>query len=183
MRLVLTILLIFSCTMAHSQEHLSDLHEEWLVQFKQQVNTSKQNAQYSVKRISEFQNIYLLRFYAPVNKNTLLNTIKGLPSPVHVYPNIEIEQRSIIPNDPLFGEQWNLEMINLPQLWEETQGGLAPSGEEIVIAVLDDGIDINHEDLQSNIWVNQGEIPDDRLDNDGNGYVDDYQWCEYPGWL
>lgn len=49
----------------------------------------------------------------------------------------------------------------------------APTSEDIVVAVIDSGVDVNHEDLQGKIWINEGEIPNDRIDNDNNGYVDD----------
>ena len=47
----------------------------------------------------------------------------------------------------------------------------------VVVAVIDGGVDINHEDLQGKIWVNKGEIPGNNIDDDHNGYVDDvYGW-------
>ena len=51
------------------------------------------------------------------------------------------------------------------------------AGHEVIVAVLDGGVDINHEDLKQNIWVNPKEIPGNNKDDDGNGYVDDvYGW-------
>ena len=49
----------------------------------------------------------------------------------------------------------------------------ATTGDRVTIAIIDTGIDITHEDLEQNIWVNPGEIPNDGIDDDGNGYVDD----------
>jgi subtilisin family serine protease len=49
----------------------------------------------------------------------------------------------------------------------------APVSEDIIVAVIDSGVDVNHEDLQGKIWVNTGEIADDGIDNDHNGYIDD----------
>ena len=48
-----------------------------------------------------------------------------------------------------------------------------PSSEDIIVAVIDSGVDVNHEDLQGKIWINAGEIANDGIDNDINGYVDD----------
>lgn len=72
------------------------------------------------------------------------------------------------PNDTFYFKQWHLELINAPVAWEKTTGS-----SEVIVAVVDTRIDINHEDLKENIWTNAGEIPMDGLDNDGNGYRDD----------
>lgn len=48
-----------------------------------------------------------------------------------------------------------------------------PQSEDIIVAVIDSGVDVNHEDLQGNIWINEDEVANDGIDNDGNGYVDD----------
>lgn len=45
---------------------------------------------------------------------------------------------------------------------------------ELIIALIDSSVDISHEDLYKNIWVNENEMPDDGIDNDNNGFVDDY---------
>ncbi|MGB0757151.1 MAG: S8 family serine peptidase [Patescibacteria group bacterium] len=79
---------------------------------------------------------------------------------------------AIVPNDPDFFRQWYLPHIKAPRAWEYTQGSY-----DIVVAVLDTGVDINHPDLRDNIWVNTSEIPYDQIDNDRNGYTDDfYGW-------
>lgn len=67
------------------------------------------------------------------------------------------------------GTQWNNDMVNAPEVWARGY-----TGQGVTVAVIDSGVDINHEDLRSNIWVNSGEIVGDGIDNDGNGYVDDY---------
>jgi subtilisin family serine protease len=75
---------------------------------------------------------------------------------------------AIVPNDPFFSGQWDLNQIHAPQAWEKTTG--SPS---VVVAVIDTGVDIYNDDLKDNIWVNPGEIIGNRRDDDGNGYVDD----------
>lgn len=68
--------------------------------------------------------------------------------------------------------QWGNDLINVPEVW--TQGF---TGEGVVVAVIDSGVDIYHEDLAANIWINEDEVADDGIDNDGNGYIDDvYGW-------
>ncbi len=54
-------------------------------------------------------------------------------------------------------------------------------GEEVIVAVIDSGVDVEHEDLVGNIWVNKGEIPDNGKDDDGNGYIDDVNGWNFIG--
>lgn len=61
--------------------------------------------------------------------------------------------------------------INIEPAWEAYDQ--AASKRQVVVAVIDTGIDVSHPDLAQAIWVNEDEIPGDGIDNDGNGYVDD----------
>jgi|TARA_B110000879_G_scaffold202932_1_gene279915 subtilisin family serine protease len=56
-----------------------------------------------------------------------------------------------------------------------------PKSKTIIVAVIDSGIDINHEDLSGNIWVNTGEIPNNGIDDDNNGYIDDVNGWNFLG--
>ena len=89
-----------------------------------------------------------------------------------------IRAADIVPNDPYYSYgdvQWNLPRIGAPQAWEVTTGE-----REIVIAIVDSGIDLDHPDLDGKIWTNPGEIPGNGLDDDGNGCVDDvHGWHFY----
>ncbi|MBN2328104.1 MAG: S8 family serine peptidase [Candidatus Omnitrophica bacterium] len=80
---------------------------------------------------------------------------------------------------PLYGGYPGLEDadIDAPQAWKLFSGIGVPEENQIIIGVIDTGIDPGHPDLADNIWVNPGEIPGNGLDDDGNGYVDDiYGW-------
>ena len=81
----------------------------------------------------------------------------------------ENQTDSTTPNDPLYSQQYYHQNINSEAGWDVTSGD--PS---VIIGILDVyGIQTNHEDLADNMWINKGEIPDDGIDNDDNGYVDD----------
>lgn len=88
-----------------------------------------------------------------------------------------------VPNDPQTPSMWGLDNvgqsggtpdadIDAPEAWDITTGDSS-----LVIAVIDSGSDLTHEDLAPNLWTNPGEIPGNSIDDDGNGYVDDvYGW-------
>ncbi len=68
--------------------------------------------------------------------------------------------------------------LNIEQAWEYYNTTLTPKREPIV-AIIDTGIDINHPELYNHIWINEGEIPGDGIDNDGNGYIDDVNGWDF----
>jgi len=84
------------------------------------------------------------------------------------------------PNDALYDNQWGLRNadhpfpagmrpdINVELAWQITRGH--PS---VVVAVIDNVVDMTHEDLLPNLWVNSGEVPGNGIDDDNNGFVDD----------
>ena len=74
----------------------------------------------------------------------------------------------VAPNDPLFSQQWFLKKINATNAWRTSIGN-----SNVVVAVLDTGINYKHEDLAANMWRNPGEIPGNGIDDDVNGYIDD----------
>lgn len=91
--------------------------------------------------------------------------------------------RSIVPDDSEYTRQWNLNNtgqnngtpgsdIKAEKAWKYSTGGVSADGDTIVIAIIDGGVDMNHEDL--NLWKNKSEIPNNGIDDDANGYIDDY---------
>ncbi len=88
-------------------------------------------------------------------------------------------EHAVTPTDTYYAQQWHLNNtgqsggrhdadVDAAEAWETTKGS-----SEIVIAVLDDGVDLAHEDLHDNLLGNSGEIANNDLDDDNNGYVDD----------
>ncbi|NDJ21966.1 S8 family serine peptidase [Nostoc sp. B(2019)] len=72
----------------------------------------------------------------------------------------------------LGGNNWGADVVKAPEVWAQGY-----TGQGVVVAVIDTGVDYNHEDLKNNIWTNTKEIAGNSIDDDGNGYIDDvYGW-------
>ncbi len=131
--------------------------------------------------IPDLSNIYKLELENPKDSKADIFSIceeyKKDPTVEYCEPNY-IATVQIVPNDPYYSstgswgqsyrDMWGLQSIHAEQAWDVTQGS-----PDIVVAVSDTGIDYNHPDIQANIWHNLDEIPNNGIDDDGNGYVDD----------
>jgi subtilisin family serine protease len=90
------------------------------------------------------------------------------------YPSCDVSEPGCdISQDP---DQWGLFQVEAEGAWNVTTGSSA-----VVIAVLDSGTDLDHDDLVDKIWVNPGEVPGNGLDDDGNGIVDDIHGADFAG--
>ncbi|NJL74990.1 MAG: S8 family serine peptidase [Saprospiraceae bacterium] len=110
---------------------------------------------------------------AKTQDTTLLNTLKRSKLVEEAFWNEPLEQRFTTPDDQQYDEQWALEKIGMPRVWDITTGGTTANGDKIVVAILDSGFGITHPDIAPNLWRNPREIPGNGIDDDGNGYIDD----------
>ncbi len=80
----------------------------------------------------------------------------------------DVLRPAAISSDPGSTSQWALDAISAPRAWDVTTGS-----RNVVVAVIDSGIDLSHPDLAANLWTNPGEIPGNGIDDERNGFVDD----------
>jgi len=104
----------------------------------------------------------------------MAESLGQLPCVARLYPDRPIQWRRT-PNDPAYINQADMNLIGMPAAWDITTGGVTAEGDTIVVAVIDQGFQVDHEDLVDNIWLNHFEIPGDGIDNDLNGYTDDHR--------
>lgn len=153
------------------------------------------NADY--KKLSDRMRIWLCTYNSSKNGAKLLNDLRNHTAVRLAQFNHKMELREAddvtdtIPNDPGFDNLWGLHNtgqtggvedadVDGPEAWSITQGGLTSLGDTIVVAIVDGGMSLDHEDLEDNLWTNYNEIPDNGEDDDGNGYVDDiHGWDAY----
>jgi subtilisin family serine protease len=128
-----------------------------------------------------------------VNVAAALAAYRADPQVLYAEPNYRMHVAAV-PNDPFYASQWSLDNsgqtggipdadIDAPEAWNVTQGN-----SDIIVAVIDTGIDYYHPDLAANIWTNAGEMGKDAngkdkstngVDDDGNGYVDDVRGWDF----
>lgn len=136
------------------------------------------------KCLSQRLQIWLVTFNTTLYQDQqVLAMIKAHPLVMRAQFNHYVTVRETWPDDPLFDDQWAL--MNTGQFggipgadidailaWDMTTGGLTVLGDTIVLGIVDLGFDLNHEDIH--YWKNYQEIPGNGIDDDENGYTDDY---------
>lgn len=117
-----------------------------------------------------------------------VNALRSMKGILHVQPNYKIRMLgdfNINNLDPKFDKQWGMKDIGAPNIWRNLS-----LKSDIIVAVIDTGVDYNHEDLAPNMWKNPGETGlDDQgrdkatngVDDDGNGYIDDVYGWDFSG--
>lgn len=109
-----------------------------------------------------------------VNSAIELAKILGRDDVEYITENVTLRANTT-PTDPRYADQWQLAKIGAVDAWSQNTGD-----REIVVAVIDTGVDYNHPDLAANMFRNSLDAPGDGVDNDQNGYVDDhYGWDFY----
>ncbi len=196
--LILLIFINIAFYTVAQQDKVREIPNELLVQFSDAHEASlflENLGKYHIVRaetISERFHIYLLTVDQERAKSEAVKeSLRRLHGLVNLQNNHKIalrEGRETFPDDSLFPQQWALYNngtggtadadIDATDAWDITTGGLTATGDTIVVAVIDGGGDINHEDVD--FWKNHAEIPGNNIDDDQNGYVDDYDgWNAY----
>lgn len=195
-------ILIFAAIACHTNAQTAEAAREpgqLLIQLKQGsdqqlisglMNTFSPAGLTIEKQLSRRMNIWLFGFdEAVVDAGKLLDDIRRHPSVNLAQFNHKVTERELIPNDPSFSALWALKNtgqmsgtpgadIRASYAWDITTSGLTVEGDTIVIAMVDGGVDLGHSDLH--LWKNRLEIPYNGIDDDGNGYIDDYNgWNAY----
>lgn len=158
--------------------------QEALVRFsrsasEQDVERAFANLDASPVKYFKNSRLYWVRFHGESSTLEKVAELRDENKVLMAVPNAIVRADSI-PNDPYFPYLWGLQNtgqfssqgieadIGMDQVWD-----YITSAASIVVAVIDTGVDYNHPDLVDNMWVNTGEIPNNSIDDDENGYVDD----------
>lgn len=119
-------------------------------------------------RAEDISNIVFVKFNPLFDASSYLIALNANPNVAYAEQlrSYSVDEE---PNDPSFGSMSQFDRVNAEAAWDVVKG---ESG-NVVIAIVDSGVDWNHPDLIANIWNNEDEIPDNGIDDDNNGYIDD----------
>ncbi len=129
------------------------------------------------KNLLALQRTYYVRYHAQVTPQKVSERFSSIQGVVYAEPLIINrlhackQLRTINPNDSKFESQVDLHQMGFPEAWAEVKS--EAGNPKVVIAIVDGGADWEHEDLLANVWTNDDEIPDNGIDDDQNGFIDD----------
>lgn len=192
MRNIKILIFSFVCFWSFSQNIVSN---RLIVMYDSQLKVESLEREYQIvnnkatklkieKVLSKSMNTLLLSFdNEVVNGDELIVALDKNPFIKLIQFDHRIENRAKIPSDSLFPNQWSMNNlgandgkldadIDAIEAWDITTGGLSADGDTIVVAVIDAGFGLNHPDVD--YWRNYNEIPNNDIDDDNNGYTDDF---------
>lgn len=146
--------------------------EELIVKYRTgtEARRDEVHKRHGSHRMKEYPNFEMER--VKVRPGTTLaeaiSEFESDPDVLYAEPNYRVHTMAV-PTDPSYSQLWGMEKIRASAAWDATTGSA-----NVVVAVIDSGIDVNHPDLKANLWVNQLELNGrPGVDDDGNGIIDD----------
>jgi gliding motility-associated-like protein len=182
MRILVLISLALTASILNSQDYFSDrlfvkLKEEYKTTYVLEKDKSLRillspAELVSAKPVSAhpfLNSTYELIFDKNINLDSLILRLNRFPE-IEFAEKVPLYKLFFTPNDPLYSTQWNLSKIQADLAWNLSQGCT-----QVKVAVTDDGFLMTHEDLVNQWHINTGEIAGNGIDDDGNGYIDDWR--------
>lgn len=135
------------------------------------------------KRFRLVQGLTLVNVQSGMSMKNALARLRNNSQVLYAEPNF-IVSAAAAPNDPRFPELYGLDNngqtggtpdadIDAHEAWD------TETGTDVIVAVIDTGLDYNHEDIVGNVWNNPGEIPNNGIDDDNNGFIDDVRGWDF----
>ncbi|WMN06862.1 S8 family serine peptidase [Marivirga arenosa] len=155
--------------------NIDDLEENKSVKNLKSFSSKSNSRRNRSNGKSSLDNLFKIEINDAIDEKQYINYLKSFDNVKYVekYPNVK---PLYVPNDPeaQFGQaQFHLAQINIYDAWNTSQGN-----EDVVIGIIDTGADLDHEDLNANLYLNAAD-PIDGVDNDGDGYIDNYYGWDF----
>ncbi|MDZ7764851.1 MAG: S8 family serine peptidase [Melioribacteraceae bacterium] len=146
------------------------LSSQYGLQAEEQIFNKAKNTE--VKQLLNLNNVFEYQVSKATDIFSLANRLSKDPNVEYAEP-VYINRADAEPNDPMYSSQQHLPQVSAPQAWDDQFGDSS-----VIIAVIDSGVDWDHEDLAGVIWSNDDEVLDG-TDTDGNGYIDDIRGWDF----
>ena len=188
--ILVTALLVAAGSASGGQNRPQFVPDELIIKFRDGVTLDRVTSilgdiQASTIRRFRLNPIYHVRL-PEGSRARVEKALSALTEVAYVERN-HLRYTDLVPNDPMAGNLWGLNNtgqtggtpdadIDAPEAWDITTGD-----SNLVVAIIDSGLDMDHEDIAANLWTNPGEIPGNGIDDDGNGYVDDVHGWDFTG--
>jgi subtilisin family serine protease len=183
-------LLLALCPLAQATPMPHRSHEDGEVLVKYRENRATEHGvrfrsmwRLSIVKTYKTSGIHKVKLPADMTVDQAVAIYRSDPDVLYAEPNYRYRLLAL-PNDTEIGRLWGLVNdgtggtmdadMDADQAWD-----LETGSRDIVVAVVDSGVDANHPDLAANIWTHPGEVPDNGIDDDGNGYVDDVHGWDF----
>jgi Subtilisin-like serine proteases len=196
---MLLVILFLFIILNHKNYSPLEKNDEIVIVFDNNINDNNlgklvKSIDTDIRIINHIENYALIQVLDMKKYYYILSSLKKSSIVKIAEANITI---NILGTDSYFSSQWALDNTGFYSYISDNNNVMKESNKDIdmdvveawnymgnskddntvVVAVLDTGVDYNHPDLRNNMWINEGELPDDGIDNDQNGYVDDiYGW-------
>ena len=198
MKKILPLLLLFSSLIPFSAQNIYPSYQDGKIWFKVKQNyrtlsslndnneklpigtlpfLEKISKNHSIKNLSLpfskakkkdlFARIYLLEINDAEKIDLVINELISSHC-VEYAEKVPLEKTSLTPNDPSLGSQWGLTKISATSAWNYFS-----ANSNVIVAIVDDGVERTHPDLAASIWINTGDNNNNGIDDDQNGYIDD----------
>ena len=155
-----------------SQSSLSSTITKFNVfKYDQIFKTAKNSV---VKEKLNLDNVYVMETSIASDIWNIVKELNNDPKVEYAEPIYLDKMDAVEPNDPLYSQQQHLPQVHAPEAWDIQFGN-----SNVVIGIIDSGVDWDHEDLAGVIWNNIDEIPDNGIDDDNNGYIDDIKGWDF----
>lgn len=166
---------------AHPSDNRSDaahVPAEILVRFNPTVPAPARAVPAAIGRVrgETMRGVQRIQLAPGVSLEAAMARLESRSDVMYAEPNYIFKATEVRPNDPQYDNQWGLEQIDAPAAWQDQTGS-----RDVVVAVIDTGVQGSHPALARNMWVNVDEIPGNGLDDDNNGYVDDDRGWDVAG--
>ena len=185
---VVALLVLVASSLSARQNKPEFVPGQLLIKFKNELSTAQIQSTFAAAGIQQTDymaeiGVYLCRITKDVEVHAAVEECKKDPNVLYAEPNYIYRTSTPrgTPNDPRFDSLWGMNNssdadIDAPEAWDKQTGS-----RDVLVAIIDTGIDYNHEDLRDNIWRNPGESGNGKenngVDDDSNGFVDDvYGW-------